>query len=166
MNASKDRTIALADAERFIAETVYAPEYRSGKAGRRNALKRVRSRVAYAYKTGVFGGSAKKPPPRVDYVAFFCWACEQKGWAGLKQLDVPQTRALTWGADAVLTYADADIPESYSYEELKEHLREALRYQREIKPDLEELADYRARTARKEAEGRRYGKEGGRGKEK
>jgi hypothetical protein len=80
-------------------------------------------------------------------VQFFCWAEEQRGWQALKEGPIPKTNRLSVSVDAVLEFADPDIPDDLSRDELGEQLKYCLKDIRQLRRDRAELAEIRRKKA-------------------
>ncbi|MBA2408221.1 MAG: hypothetical protein H0V62_00015 [Gammaproteobacteria bacterium] len=143
-----------------IAEIVYPDD----KDSQRTAIKSVRERVRYACKKGTLHRLDSESA--IDFVQFCCWAREQKGWQALKNEPIPRTNRVSVSMDAVLKFADPEIPDDLCCDELRELLIQEKKENRLLRGDRAELEEMRRKEAERKAIGSRYGKEGGRGNTK
>ncbi|MGI8740195.1 MAG: hypothetical protein ACR2KU_11415 [Gammaproteobacteria bacterium] len=152
--------IEIEDGIKYIAEIVYPDD----KDSQRTAIKRVRERVRYACKKGTL--TRLDSESAINFVQFFCWAGEKKKWQKLKEEPIPRTNRLGVSMDAVLEFADPEIPDDLSCDQLRELLIQEKKENQLLRGDRAELKEMRRKEAERKAIGSRYGKQGGRGNTK
>ena len=101
--------------------------------------------MQYACEQGILTGpDAKKA---INRVRLFCWAGEQRDWQALKEEPIPKTNRLSVSVDAVLEFADPEIPDDLSRDELRERLKHSLKDIQQLRGDRAELAEIRRKKA-------------------
>ena len=78
-----DAAVLESELRDWLARVLYPSEYQRGGAVKSNAKRRVVARITYARANHRLKRAIKH---RVVAADFFEWACEQKGWSRLKQV--------------------------------------------------------------------------------
>ena len=80
----KSDRIAESEIKEWLTQVIYPREFSAGGSMKTSAKKRVTSRIHYARKTGVL---ARVEDRSVHAATFFEWACAQRGWEILAEVN-------------------------------------------------------------------------------
>ena len=80
----KSDRIAESEIKEWLTQVIYPREFSAGGSIKTSAKKRVTSRIHYARKTGVL---ARAEDRSVHAATFFEWACAQRGWEILAEVN-------------------------------------------------------------------------------
>jgi len=76
--------IKESDLKEWLVQVLYPREFSAGGSTKTSAKKRITSRIHYARKTGVLARAENRS---VHAATFFEWACAQRGWEALAEVN-------------------------------------------------------------------------------
>jgi hypothetical protein len=152
----KNGKIRINDAIKYIAKNI-DPQFISGKSSLRDAVKRVREHVKYAYNDkGVFGKAIYDPARLDDAADFFMWAGSQPGWERLKGVAGPRMTIAEPYRIKVRGHTPEVIqtPIPDTFDELKSLYIKCIAQKRQCERRIEGLEEELAQWRRKDQERR------------